>query len=251
MHHVLTEVNSITEGLEAAGTEIPVVIYATNGPWLKESFNPRTDYFLGTFGPSTAAWDLWGDLQRLPGLRPYILNAVCETYLGAGGYFFQDETRELLVKATKWDGDCQSAADSIATARNPGNCFASVVRDEAHRALHKLAQIEFRATEARKIGISVLSIDSFLSRPGRLFLLNDAVNGQRRDIRSIFLTAFILRALSRPDTADGRRKSAVIVEGAQGVVPPRVYEELYARGASRGLRLIVASSQRSQLQTER
>ena len=94
-------------------------------------------------------------------------------------------------------------------------------------------------------GSPARSVDDFLRWPGRIILLNNpACASEQRGAFSLFLSAFLLRALSMPDVPVGTlRAVAIIDEALTFSLPPDVDRRIYALCRSKGV-CIVAGAQR-------
>ena len=94
-------------------------------------------------------------------------------------------------------------------------------------------------------GPDARSIDDFLRWPGRIFLLNNpSCASEQKGAFSLFLSAFLLRALSLPDVPAGTLRAVAIIDEALTFnLPPDVDRRIHTLCRSKGV-CIVAGAQR-------
>ena len=234
---------AIHDAIRAQYPNIPILIHDPKCEWFRTYFDPTTDLFFAPHFKGTAAWTLWNDFRRVPELRHELLSTSVYAHQDREDTFWMDQAVDLLHQASGF-GTVSQAAGYLGDIphEHPDDKFLLSVFGTAKLGFLDLAKVEKMSAIA---GSPPRCIDDFLRWPSRIILLdNPACASEQRGAFSLFLSAFLLRALSLPDVPVGTlRAVAIIDEALTFSLPPDVDRRIYALCRSKGV-CIVAGAQR-------
>lgn len=224
---------------------VPILIHDPKGEWYRTYYNAERDLYFAPHFKGSAAWALWRDFAKAPELRHELLSATVNAHPDPNGTFWMDQAVSLLESSLSGDSFI-SAVQYLAKfpREHADDKFALSLFGTARLGFLDLAKVELMAATLGA-GLTARSIDEFLRWPGRIFLLNDpSCASQQHGPFSLFLTAFLLRALSMPDVPAGTLRAVAIIDEALTFnLPPDVDRRIYALCRSKGI-CIVAGAQR-------
>jgi len=234
---------AIHDAIRARYPKIPILIHDPKCEWFRTYFDPGTDLFFAPHFKGTSAWALWPDFKRAPELRHELLSTCVYAHQDRADSFWMDQGVDLLHQASGYD-TLDEAVDHLRDIprQHADDKFMLSVFGTAKLGFLDLVKVENMSALSSS---AALGIDDFLHWPGRIILLNNpACASEQKGPFSLFLSAFLLRALSMPDVPAGTlRAVAIIDEALTFSLPPDVDRRIYALCRSKGL-CIVAGAQR-------
>ena len=234
---------AIHDAIRAQYPRVPILIHDPKSEWFRTYYEPGKDLFFAPHFKGSAAWALWPDFKRAPELRHELLSTCVYAHQDRDDTFWMDQAVDLLHQISGFQ-TISKAAEYLADIphQHPDDKFLLSVFGTAKLGFLDLVKTENMSAIA---GSRPRSIDDFLAWPGRIILLNNpSCASEQKGAFSLFLTAFLLRALSMPDVPAGElRAVAIIDEALTFSLPPDVDRRIYALCRSKGV-CIVAGAQR-------
>jgi hypothetical protein len=178
-------------------------------------------------------------------LHGVINTAVYAHPSNGGDTFWLDQAVRLLENAFSMP-TIEAARDYLIAKREANiddKMFLSIY-GTAKLALHDVVKVVLKHQKEASV-YPALTVDDYLNWPGRILLLNNpAFAAEQRGAFSLFLSAFLLRALSLPDVPAGQlRLVAFIDEALTFTLPPEIEKLIYTQCRSKGI-VIIAGAQR-------
>jgi len=236
---------TIHDEIRAKYPNIPFLIHDPKGEWYRTYFDPKTDVLFGPNVAGSSRWDIWGDLKQYPEMVHGVLNTAVYAHQTAGDTFWSDNAVRLLENAFS-NPTLESARDYLIAKKEANmddKMFLSVY-GTSKLALRDIVNVALMPSP--KDGTPTpSSINDYLTWPGRIILLNNpAFAAEQRGAFSLFLSAFLLRALSLPDVPAGELRLVAFVDEALTFrLPPEVEKLIYTQCRSKGI-VIIAGAQR-------
>jgi hypothetical protein len=231
---------AIHDAIRAQHPDVPILIHDPKGEWYRTYYDSSTDRYFAPHFKDSCNWNVWKDFHNIPELRHALITAAVHAHPGSES-FWMDQAVDMLESAASHEefDDAVAYLSSIPRSR-PDDRFLLSVFGSARLGFLDLAKAQLMG--GTKHG---LSIDDYLKFPGRILLLNDpSCADQQRGVFSLFLTAFLLRALSMPDVPAGTLRAVAIIDEALTFhLPPDVDRRIYSLCRSKGL-CIIAGAQR-------
>ena len=231
---------AIHDAIRAAYPKVPILIHDPKGEWYRTYYDPATDRYFAPHFMGSSNWRVWTDFHKIPMLRHALITAAIHAHPGSDT-FWMDQAVDMLENAASHENfrDALLFLSSIPAAR-PDDRFLMSVFGSARLGFLDIAKAHLMGGDGPG-----LSIDEYLNFSGRILLLNDpSCADQQRGVFSLFLTAFLLRALSMPDVREGELRAVAIIDEALTFhLPPDVDRRIYALCRSKGL-CIIAGAQR-------
>lgn len=237
---------AIHDAVRAHYPDVPVLIHDPKGEWYRTYYDEKTDLVFAPHFAGSAAWGLWDDFQKVPELRHALISSAVYAHPDSSGTFWMAQAIEMLEQACGFSSFEESVRYLASIPRkNPDDKMLLSIFGTAKLGFLDLAKVEQTRGLAGAADATARSIDEFVRWPGRLFLLNDpSCAAQQRGAFSLFLSAFLLRALSMPDVPAGTLRLVAIVDEALTFnLPPDVDRQIYALCRSKGI-CIIAGAQR-------
>lgn len=222
---------------------IPILIHDPKGEWLRTYYNPATDLIFAPFDERSCSWSLWEDFKNKPELKHTIISSAIENHHSGttSDRFWYDSAISLLKDASS-EKSLQKAKDFLKMQKDlhPD--------DRTFQSVLYTALLSFRDIVAVELSKKnqVLTINDFLTFPGRIFLLNNpCCSAEQHGALTLLLSAFFLQAISLPDVSDENEIRAAIFldEALTFHLPPAVEKAVFSQSRSKGLS-IIASAQR-------
>jgi hypothetical protein len=234
---------AIHDAIRAQYPNVPILIHDPKSEWYRTYYDRGTDLFFAPHVKGSAAWALWPDFMQVPELRHELLSTAVYAHQDRDDTFWMDQAVDLLDQASGC-GSLDGAVDYLRGIphRYSDDKFMMSVFGTAKLGFLDLAKVEkMTAME----GARSRSIDDFLNWQGRIFLLNNpACASEQKGAFSLFLSAFLLRAISMPDVPAGTLRAVIIIDEALTLsLPPGLEQRIYALCRSKGV-CIVAGAQR-------
>jgi hypothetical protein len=228
------------DAIRARYPDVPILIHDPKGEWFRSYYDADHDLVFAPHFEGSAAWSIWEDFKNIPQLRHELIATAVHAHPVKGDSFWMDHAISLLASVASEPG-IMEAAQELATIRssNKGDKFWLSVFGTAQLGLLDIAKVEL-AARSLKEPAKARSIKDFLSHRGRIFLLNDpSCATEQKGAFSLFLSAFLLRALSEPDMEAGKlRAVAIIDEALTFTLPAEVERRIYTLCRSKGISLI-------------
>jgi hypothetical protein len=230
---------SIYEQMAELFPSIPFLIHDPKGEWAARYYDPSTDLIFAPFCAGSCGWKIWEDFQTFP----QIVNPVLQTGVGLyteGGQekFWGNKAVEYLDRATQEPTLDAGLAYLVTKSeeKKKDDTFKSIFANVT-QTFTDIAAIEMLNAPHR------LTMSEFLNHPGRVFLLNSPVaSARQRGCFALFLSSFMLSALSRPDVSAGSLQCAALVDEALTLsLPADMERELYNKSRSKGIAVVNAS----------
>lgn len=239
---------AIHDAIREKFPKVPILIHDPKGEWFARYYNGESDLFFAPHFTDSATWSLWDDFRNVPELRHELITTTVHAHPEHGGTFWMDQAVDLLEQAAGFPTFAEAVRYLAAIPRkNPDDKFLLSVFGTAKLGFLDIAKVELMTMRAGRQpdAHAARSIDDFLKWPGRILLLNDpSCASQQRGAFSLFLSAFLLRALSMPDVPAGTlRAVAIIDEALTFSLPPDVDRRIYTLCRSKGI-CIIAGAQR-------
>lgn len=235
---------AIHDAIRQAHPDVPVLIHDPKGEWFRTYYgkSPKDIYFAPHFSGS-AAWSLWNDFVNVPELRHELIASTVYSHPMPNGSFWMDQAVDLLdslIDDTSFENSVCDLAEY--PKKHADDKFALSVFGTARLAFLDLAKVQLMG-KALGPDKPARSIKDFLAHKGRIFLLNDpACATQQNGAFSLFLSAFLLRALSMEDVPAGTLRAVAIVDEALTFnLPPDVERRIYAMCRSKGICIITGA----------
>jgi len=233
---------ALHDGIRENYPNIPMLIHDPKGEWLRTYYNPDTDLIFAPYDSRSASWSLWKDFEEHPELiHPMVSTAIQAHHSNNADKFWASGATTLLKDILSEPTIEQSREILLAKRDISSNdrTFQGIYAS-AMGGLRDMAGIEL---SARNKGGK--SIDEFMSLPGRIFLLNNPTSSaEQYGALSIFLSAFLLQSLSRPDVKEGELQAAVFIDEALTFhLPAEVEKAVFTQSRSKGL-CVISSAQR-------
>jgi hypothetical protein len=230
---------AIHDAVRARYPNVPILIHDPKGEWFRTYYEPG-DLYIAPHFKDSSNWGVWKDFHEIPELRHALITAAVHAHPGSET-FWMDQAVDMLESAASHK-DFDQAVKYLAgiPASSPGDEFLLSVFGSA-----RLGFLDIAKAQKMGGGDRVLSIKDYLEHRGRILLLNDpSCADQQRGVFSLFLTAFLLRALSMPDVPAGKLRAVAIIDEALTFhLPPDVDRRIYALCRSKGL-CVIAGAQR-------
>ena len=237
----------IHDALRRDYPDTPILIHDPKGEWFRTYYDKSKDMIFAPHFEGSVKWDILGDFQRIPELRYALLSSAITAHKTKGDNFWSDNATQLLMEIFDFPKgrpfsiyDAQKRFVTKIKRNADDKTFQSVAVSAklAYLDIAKCASMGDPDVEGR-------SIDDFLKFPGRILLLNDpSCTAEQIGAFNLFLTAFLLRALSMPDIPAGQlRCIALIDEALTFQLPEDVDRSIYAMCRSKGI-CIIAGAQR-------
>jgi hypothetical protein len=224
---------------------VPILIHDPKGEWYRTYFDETTDIVFGPNIDGSSNWDIWSDLKKHPEMVHGIINTAVYAHPSNGDTFWLDNAVRLLENA--FSAPTLEDARSYLIAKKESNIddkmFLSIY-GTAKLALHDIVKVALSKI-GKESNNRRMNIDDYLGLKGRILLLNNpAFAAEQKGAFSLFLSAFLLRALSLPDIPAGElRLVAFIDEALTFTLPPEVEKLIYTQCRSKGI-VIIAGAQR-------
>lgn len=223
--------------------DVPILIHDPKGEWYRTYFDKSTDIVFGPNINGSSAWDIWGDIKKYPEMLHGIINTAVYAHPSSNGdSFWFDNAIRLLENAFSFPSFEEARSYLIAKkeANIDDKMFLSIY-GTAKLALYDIAKVQL----AKLSNGTPTSINEYLQWKGRIILLNNpAFAAEQRGAFSLFISAFLLRALSLPDVPAGKlRLVAFIDEALTFSLPPEIEKLIYTQCRSKGI-VIIAGAQR-------
>lgn len=218
---------------------LPVLIHDPKGDWAARYYDPATDLIFAPYARGSTGWKLWDDFHAMPEIvTPVIETAVSCYSEGAKEKIWGNKAAEYIEQATKEPTLDAALAFLLLKRQQHGKdeMFKSIFHNVT-KAFSDIAAVELLQSEQR------LSMAEFLQHPGRIFLLNTPVASKKqRGCFALFLSSFLLSALSRPDVPAGQLCCAAFIDEALlFTLPPDTERALYNQTRSKGIFLLNAA----------
>ena len=221
----------------------PMLIHDPKGEWLRTLYNPETDLIFAPHDKRSANWDILHDFKENPEMRHSIISTAIEAHKSGGNSdrFWSDSAVSLIK-----EGFSNDTLDAIKeyliykkTKSGDDKTFLSIF------ATAKIGFKDIATIQLMNTGKKPKSIIDFIKHPGRIFLLNNpACASEQEGALTLFLSAFMLKAISMPDVDENSLRAAIIVDEALTFhLPAEVERAIYSQSRSKGL-CIIASAQR-------
>ncbi len=222
--------------------DTPILVHDPKGEWYRTYFDKHTDVLFGPHIEGSSSWDVWADLKDHPEMLHGIINTAVYAHPSNGDTFWLDNAVGLLENA--FSAPSLDEARSYLIAKKEAN-----IDDKMFLSIYGTAKLALR--DIVKVALtkpdkgSPSRIDDYLRWKGRIILLNNpAFAAEQRGSFNLFLSAFLLRALSLPDLPSGQiRLVAFIDEALTFSLPPEIEKLIYTQSRSKGI-VIVAGAQR-------
>ena len=234
---------ALHDAIRASHPRVPILIHDPKGEWHRTYYDAKTDLYFAPHFKGSAAWALWRDFRAAPELTHELLTTTVYAHPDPSGSFWLDQAVELLEAAATFETFHLAARYLARFAReHADDKFALSVFGTAKLGFLDLAKTELMGAASER---PAMGIDDFLRWPGRILLLNDpSCASQQRGAFSLFLSAFLLRALSMPDVPAGTLRAVAILDEALTFhLPPDVDRRIYTLCRSKGV-CIIAGAQR-------
>lgn len=224
---------------------VPILIHDPKGEWYRTYFDETTDVVFGPNIEGSSTWDIWSDLKKHPEMVHGIINTAVYAHPSNGDTFWLDNAVRLLENA--FSAPTLEDARSYLIAKKESNIddkmFLSIY-GTAKLALHDIVKVALSKTD-KESNNRRMNIDDYLGLKGRILLLNNpAFAAEQKGAFSLFISAFLLRALSLADIPAGElRLVAFIDEALTFTLPPEVEKLIYTQCRSKGI-VIIAGAQR-------
>ena len=231
---------AIHDAIRAQYPAVPILIHDPKGEWYRTYYDSSKDIYVAPHFKGSSSWNVWKDFHSIPELRHALITAAVHAHPGSES-FWMDQAVDMLESAASHE-DFFLAIKYLASipSSSAGDEFLLSVFGSARLGFLDIAKAQLMGG-----GDHWLSIDEYLKHQGRILLLNDpSCADQQRGVFSLFLTAFLLRALSMPDVPPGTLRAVAIIDEALTFhLPPDVDRRIYALCRSKGL-CIIAGAQR-------
>ena len=221
----------------------PLLIHDPKGEWYRTYFDPKTDLVFAPHFHGSTHWSIWSDFAEIPELCHELIATAVYAHDTKGDTFWMDSAVRLLRSiAHEKSLELGMAKLTRMKQRNAVDKTWLSIYQVAQLGLEDIIKVELPPPGTQG---QVMSIDDYLEWPGRIFLLNDpSCATEQKGAFSLFLSAFMLRALSKPDLpAGGLRAAAIVDEALTFNLPPDVDRRIYALCRSKGLS-VIAGAQR-------
>ena len=235
---------AIHDAIRGKYPKVPILIHDPKCEWYRTYYDPRTDLFFAPHYKGTVAWAMWRDFNRVPELRKELLTTCVQAHQDHDDTFWMDQALVLLDEAS----GCGTFDEAVAhmskiPKQHPHDKFQLSVFGTAKLGFLDLAKVEGMSAIA---DAPARSIDDFLRPEGQRIILynNPACASEQKGGINMFLTAFLLRALSLPDVPLGTLRAVAIIDEALTFnLPPKLEETIHKLCRSKGV-CIVAGAQR-------
>jgi len=220
---------------------IPILIHDPKGEWLRNFYNPETDLIFAPYDKRSIQWDILSDIEKHPELRHPILQTAIENHHdGTGGRFWIDGAVNILKNAFL-NTSLDKAIEALLIQKDANS------KDKTWLSTYSTALIGFRdiATIALTQSGRKMGIDEIVNHKGRIFLLNNpSTAAEQKGAFSIFLSAFYMRILAKPDIEAGKLYACSIIDEALTfTLPADIEKAVVSQSRSKGL-FTVFSAQR-------
>jgi hypothetical protein len=222
--------------------DIPVLIHDPKGEWLRTYYDPATDLIFAPYDKRSVNWDLFAEIKKQPQLLSSIVSTAVNQHHGAGGgenLYWVNSAAAIVQEQLETSRDLMSFRDGLLKWRDDHKDEKTALSafSSARPAIKDIAAIALADGQGGS-----RTMDQFLSHRGRIFLLNSPMQtAEQNGAFAIFLSAFVLSCLSKPD-APGPRACAIIDEALTFHLPPAVEQAVSAQSRSKGL-VVIAGAQ--------
>lgn len=236
---------AIHDAIRQSHPNVPILIHDPKGEWYRTYYDKDTDIYFAPHFNKSAAWSLWNDFKAIPELRHELIASSVHAHPMPNGSFWMDQAVELLETSIA-DDEFEDAVRRLAMfpRDHADDKFQLSIYGTARLAFLDLAKVHLMAKNRPAGAPAPLGIKDFLEkRKRRIFLLNDpSCATQQHGAFSLFLSAFLLRALSMDDVPAGTLRAVAILDEALTFnLPPDVDRRLYTLCRSKGICLIAGS----------
>jgi Type IV secretion-system coupling protein DNA-binding domain len=221
----------------------PILIHDPKGEWLRTLYNPETDLIFAPHDKRSANWDILHDFKENPEMRHSIISTAIESHHTGSNSdrFWTDSAVSLIKEAFSYD-TLDAIKKYLIHKKNMSEddkTFLSVF------ASAKIGVKDIVSVQLMNKDKKPKSIIDFINHKGRIFLLNNpACASEQEGALTLFLSAFMLKAISMPDVDENSLRAAIIVDEALTFhLPAEVERAIYSQSRSKGL-CIIASAQR-------
>ena len=220
---------------------MPVLIHDPKGEWLRTYYDPANDLIFAPYDKRTVNWDIFAEIKRNPQLLSSIVSTAVNQNHGAGrgdNLFWVNSASAIIQEQLETSGDLGSLHEGLIKWResHKEDKTALSAYGSARPAVKDIVTIALADGLGGK-----RSMDQFLNHRGRIFLLNSPMQtAEQNGAFAIFLSAFMLSCLSKPD-APGPRACAIIDEALTFHLPAAVEQAVSAQSRSKGLVMIAGA----------
>ena len=215
--------------------DIPILIHDPKGEWLRTCYDPATDLIFAPYDKRSVGWDIFREIEENPQILASIVSAAVSQHLSAGSgenAFWANSAMAIIQEQLESATDLVSFRDGLLHWRevHDNDKTALSAYSSARPAIRDIATIAFADGHGGK-----RTMAQFLNHRGRIFLLNSPMQStEQSGAFAIFLSAFILSCLSRPDSQNPRA-CAIVDEALTFHLPPVVEQMVSAQARSKGL----------------
>ena len=225
---------------------VPMLIHDPKGEWFRTFYDPKTDLIFAPHFKGSTHWSIWSDFKQIPELCHELIATAVYAHDAKADTFWMDSAIRLLRSVAHLP-TLDIARGRLNQLRNKNavdKTWLSIYQ-VAQLGLEDITKVELPPPCEEGETTLTMSIDDYLRWPGRIFLLNDpSCATEQKGAFSLFLSAFMLRALSRDDLPAGQLRAVAIVDEALTFnLPPDVDRRIYAMCRSKGLS-VIAGAQR-------
>jgi hypothetical protein len=177
----------------------------------------------------------------MPQLRRELIAAAVNAHDNSESRYWQDSAINLLLDVSSVDS-IKEAAYLLGQMRkeNQENKTWLSTFSTALPGLLDIAKVELYPPVLQNRDDGPTSIEEYLHWPGRIFLLNDpSCATEQEGAFSLFLSAFLLHALSGPEVEAGELRAVAIIDEALTFhLPAKVDSRIHQLCRSKGLSII-------------
>ena len=227
--------------MRALYPDIPVLIHDPKGEWLRTYYDPATDLIFAPYDKHSVNWDIFAEIKQRPELVSSIVMTAVNQHHGAGGgenLYWVNSAAAIIQEQLETSDDLLSFRDGLLKWRenHKDEKTALSAYSSARPAIKDIATIALADGRGGK-----RTMDQFLNHRGRIFLLNSPMQtAEQSGAFAIFLSAFVLSCLSKPDTSKPRA-CTIIDEALTFHLPPTVEQAVSAQSRSKGLVMIAGA----------
>jgi hypothetical protein len=226
---------------------VPMLIHDPKGEWFRTFYDPDHDLVFAPHFKGSTHWSIWNDFARAPELCHELISTAVYAHDAKADTFWMDSAIRLLrsVAHEPTIRHARARLNNLRSKNSVDKTWLSIYQ-VAQLGLEDIVKVELPPPpSADGKPLVSMSIDDYLDHPGRIFLLNDpSCATEQKGAFSLFLSAFMLRALSREDLPAGQLRAVAIVDEALTFnLPPDVDRRIYAMCRSKGLS-VIAGAQR-------
>lgn len=225
---------------------VPMLIHDPKGEWFRTFYNPAEDLIFAPHFVGSTHWSIWTDFGRIPEICHELIATSVYAHDAKADTFWMDSAIRLLRSVAHYPtlDEARLKLDQLRSKNAVDKTWLSIYQ-VAQLGLEDITKVELPPPSENGKTTLTMSIDDYLNWPGRIFLLNDpSCSTEQKGAFSLFLSAFMLRALSREDLPAGELRAVAIIDEALTFnLPPDVDRRIYAMCRSKGLS-VIAGAQR-------